>query len=235
MKVFVINLEKNVARMRHMDEQLKDLHIGYERVEAVYGAGLSDIERNRSFNSLRSYLCEGYRLSAGEVGCALSHLSVYRRLSEDDVACVLEDDVILGNSFVKVLKDVSGIVDIRSPQVFILSAHGVSKGIQDGFHRVYDAMCTDGYVITGRAARIILKSNYPVVSVADRWKKWVRRHGLELYQCMPGVVKQDNDAFGSDIRDLSRARCSGLRLVVHRCCRSVCLTIEWCIYKMKGW
>src|SRR5690606_1631962 len=48
---------------------------------------------------------EGYSLSPGEVGCALSHVSIYREMVNEGIpyAVILEDDVCLAPDFAKLL------------------------------------------------------------------------------------------------------------------------------------
>ena len=52
---FIINLKKDNDRMEMMDSQMRKLGINYERVEAVYGAELTDLEFQKNC-SLLGYL-----------------------------------------------------------------------------------------------------------------------------------------------------------------------------------
>ena len=201
MKVFVINLAKNTERMASMDAQLKGLGLEYERIEAVYGKSLSKEERKTQFAAFRSYCAAGYKLYDGEIGCALSHIAIYRKMVEDVIpmALVLEDDVVLDGGIKESIEEVAKFADENKPQVFLLSSHGVKDLGKNGIERLDGGTCADGYVITLPAAKVVCKANFPVVTVADCWRRWERRYGLELYRVWPTSVRQDNARFGTDI------------------------------------
>lgn len=201
MKVFVINLAKNTERMASMDAQLKGLGLEYERIEAVYGKALSKEERKTQFAAFRSYCAAGRRLNDGEIGCSLSHCSIYRKMVAEKIpyALILEDDVIIANEVHSTLKAVEDFIDPTKPQVVLLSAHNEKSANSVRIGRIYGGMFTDGYVITLPAAKLLLKVNFPVVTEADRWGRWARWFGLELYKVCPSCIRQDWERFGTDI------------------------------------
>lgn len=201
MNIYVINLAKNTERMASMDAQLKALGLEYERIEAVYGKALSKAERKAQFAAFRSYCASGYRLYDGEIGCALSHIAIYRKMVAENVsmALVLEDDVVLDGGLKNRVEEIAKFADVAKPQVFLLSAHGVKDVDKKGVERIRGGTCTDGYVITMLAAKIVVNANFPVVTVADRWSRWEKRYCLEMYRVWPIAVKQDNGRFGTDI------------------------------------
>lgn len=88
MHIYVINLARSVARRKHMSEKLAEAEATVEYLDAVEG---STIDR------AMFPMAEG--LSSGEVGCYLSHVSAWRRLSESRhrSALILEDDVVVGS------------------------------------------------------------------------------------------------------------------------------------------
>ena len=223
MKVYVVNLKKNPERMESIDAQLKKLGVEYERIEAVYGKELSEEEYGRSVSSLHAFLARGRKLTDGEVGCALSHLEIYRRMiaKRIPVATVLEDDIIVKPEFAKVLSEVEVFVDVDKPQIVMLSTLGSRDAGKTGIVKTTSAICTDGYVITLPAAKIILRANYPVVTVADSWSRWRRRYGLETYRYCPSVVSQDIERFGTDVSPVKQQIGGGVRYVMHKLLRVV--------------
>ena len=203
MKTYLINLDKNTDRLEFMSRQLGGLGLEFERFPAVYGKALSSEERARRFRPWRSLLAMRRRMSDGEIGCALSHVGVCRRMIEDDVdaAVIFEDDVIIDPGFTAALERVEKAMDPAKPQIYLFSAlnqPGAEK-FPEEIRRVGALYCADGYLITRAAAELLLRINYPVVCVADNFKRWRRYFGLELYQVYPAVVHQDNDSFGSDL------------------------------------
>ena len=236
MKTFVINLDKNINRMEHMDAQLKRLGIAYERVPAVYGAALTKVERKRDFSAFRSRCASGYKLRDGEIGCALSHCLTYRKMVEEEIlfSLILEDDVKIVDAATAVIKKVEEFITPSKPQVVLLSAHAVKDRMSCGIERISEGMCTDGYVITLPAAELILKANYPVLTVADKWRRWEKRYGIEMYRAWPTVVKQDNATFGTDISFEKIYFGKGLQLLVHKALRVLECVIDFSLFKVMG-
>lgn len=201
MKIFVVNLRKNVDRMSSMDRQLTRYGFPYERVEAVCGKCLAEDERHRDFAAIHSFLAMGRRLSDGEIGCALSHVGIYKDMIAKRIpmALVLEDDICCADDFPFVLDRAVNFLNVHKPQVVLFSAHGVPSVKDKKVVRIDGGMCTDAYLITLPAARIIHQANYPIVTVADRWSRWCRRYGLEVYRIFPTTVCQMNETFGTDV------------------------------------
>jgi glycosyl transferase, family 25 len=76
-----------------MDDHLRSLDISYELVEAVDGRAIPDAEAAPHLSSFaRGY---GREMTRGELGCAMSHLMLYRRIAAgpDQFVCTMEDDI----------------------------------------------------------------------------------------------------------------------------------------------
>ncbi len=202
MKAFVINLERNAERMAFMRGQLDRLGIPFERLNAIYGKGLSAAERRRDFARIRSFLAAGKRLSESEIGVALSHLGCYRRMIEEKLpyALVFEDDVVLLDGFTEAVKRVEAFLDVSRAQIVVFSGYGVegAERLPVEIRRERSLWCADAYCITLPAAQLIVKANYPVRTVADSFKRWRRFFGLELYRSLPSTARQDDVRFGSE-------------------------------------
>lgn len=201
MKVFLINMAESADRLKFMDAQLKQLGIQYDRVQAINGRKIENKELRRIFSRFHSLCAMGRRLNLGEIGCALSHCSVYRRIMDESIPCalVLEDDVVIDERINGVIKEVLSCIDVSRPQVYILSGGHTDKSNDVSIERLRNAMYTDGYVITITAAKLICDANTPIITVADQWRRWVRWDGLELYRCHPSVIRQKRDSYDSTI------------------------------------
>ncbi len=193
MKVFVINLAKNPERMAYVGGQLDELGVAYERFEAVYGKELTSEEREEKISRFRSWCAMGHIIDDGEAGCALSHCGIYQKMIEENIpyACVLEDDVKISSEFTDVLKRIDEWIKPQEPQVVMLSAHMASHIGARGIFSLKNASCTDGYVITYPSAQAILNANYPVVTVADKWGRWVKRDLIKMWRVYPTTIEQD--------------------------------------------
>lgn len=204
MKTFLINLDKNPERLAAMTSQLEKLGVVFERVRAVYGKDLSDEEKRRAVNRFRWWCAKGYRIRDGEIGCAISHNNIYRKMIDGNipVACVFEDDVQFDERFNEVLASVSRFIDLEKPQVVLLTNFTRVRRNPETPEIVPIANdhCTAGYVLTLPAARAILRVNSPIQVPSDGWPRWVKRGVISLYQAFPTVCGQeDRETFGSDI------------------------------------
>lgn len=88
--IFVINLDKQPERHSYMMAALGALDLDFIRVSAVDGSELT-AERRQRFSVDRS----GYHWAAGEVGCLLSHASIWQRMVDEAIplAVIFEDDI----------------------------------------------------------------------------------------------------------------------------------------------
>lgn len=87
--VYLINLDRDVARRAFMERQLAAHGLSAVRVAGVCGAALSLEDAAYHAHPRRAHL------STAEVGCLLSHVRVWRAIAEGSVphGLVLEDDV----------------------------------------------------------------------------------------------------------------------------------------------
>jgi len=180
MKAFVISLSGDDTRKNFMRKQLELLNIDYEFFEAIRGS--DRISDPRWYDDAAARILEDRSLGPGEVGCAISHSSVYAEIVRRGLSCalVLEDDAILHSTLPNVLhaleskeleqgdlvflercdhvrprsvKPLFGIFSIAAP---ILVRHGNDAG-------------AGGYVVTAKAAAAMMNVNIPVRFPADNW------------------------------------------------------------------
>ncbi len=104
--IFVINLERDVERRRHMTQTLAQLGLTAEFVTAVDGRRLSDSDR-ALYDRARARRIYGVDMWDTEIACFLSHYRLYQRMLRVgmDVALIMEDDVHVEPSLPAVLRD----------------------------------------------------------------------------------------------------------------------------------
>ena len=229
MRTFVINLERNPERLSFMRAQLAHAGIAFERFPAVCGRELSPADRRRAFSRVRSFIASKKRMSDAEGGVALSHLGCYRRMAADGTPCalVLEDDVMLSDRFLETLQRVEAFADRTRPQVIVFSGYGVEDAERSApeIRAERSIWCADAYCLTLPAARLILKANDPVITVADSFKRWHRRFGLELYRALPATARQDDVTFGSENVVLPKS---------NWLLRNLLWAADWILWKVTG-
>lgn len=229
MKAFVINLDRSPERLAFMRDQLAALGLPFERFPAVDGRALSAADRAARFSRVRSFVAAKKRLSDAEIGVALSHVGCCRRLVAGRLpyALVLEDDVRLRADFPATLRRVEAFLDPDAPQLVLLSGYGVADAEThpEEIRPETSAWCADAYVLTLPAARLVLRLNDPVITVADSFKRWRRRGGLQLFRALPASAAQDDAAFPSENLVLPKSNW----LV-----RNVLWLADWLLWKLTG-
>jgi len=105
--IFVINLERDTERRRHMTELLGQLGLASEFVGAVDGRRLTASDR-AAYDPARAHRIYGVDMMDTEIACCLSHHHVYHRMLREGIgtALILEDDVRIAATFPAVLQDI---------------------------------------------------------------------------------------------------------------------------------
>lgn len=202
MKIFVINLDKNIERLNKITSRLDGLGLPFERFPAILGRALSEEEKSQVVNRFLWWCAGGRPVMDGEIGCALSHLGVYRKMIADglDMACIFEDDVILDERLSSQLARIAEWVDVNSSQVVLLSNYSRRQEAEGEIVEESSASFADGYVLTRMAAMAILKENFPLRVAADSWTRWIRSGAIRCYHAFPPVCRQDwTEEYRSDV------------------------------------
>jgi glycosyl transferase family 25 len=102
MWVFVINLDRDRARLARMIAEAERVGISFERFAAVDGKNLGADLHDQFFSADGPH---EPALTAGEIGCYASHLRIHKALAElGECALVLEDDVRLSDDIVDAIE-----------------------------------------------------------------------------------------------------------------------------------
>jgi len=203
MKIFVINLARSPERRTSIEQQLSLLNLKYEIIEAVDGSKLSYSEILIETKAIN------YALNCGEIGCSLSHISVYKKIIAGNVplALVLEDDALISRVTIEALNEIEKL-NITTPTVTLLTdgPKYINKPLhhsQTGKYRIYrvlEAACSHGYVINNSAARKMAEFLYPVWMVADKWQILNEYSICNVEAVIPPVIKKTSHADNSTIQ-----------------------------------
>ncbi len=226
MKVLLVNLAKNPERLAVADAQLKKQSVIYERFAAVYGKELSAEEQKKAVNTFRWWCAIGRPVVPAEIGCALSHYRIYQRMIAEDLpyVCILEDDVVITEHFLKQLENIAQWLDVSQSQVVLLSNHTSQRGEDWDILSTKSDMWTEGYVLTQKAAKALLRANLPMQVPCDHWRRWVNSGAIKLYHAFPTVCSQDQVTFASSTsegRRLATNERALLSYVLHKVKRCI--------------
>ncbi|MBV9382478.1 MAG: glycosyltransferase family 25 protein, partial [Streptosporangiaceae bacterium] len=204
MHTYVINLARSPERRAHITAELGKTRVRYEMINAVDGRDL-DLTDTRVVDPVFAGESEAH---PGAIGCALSHWEVYRKILDDDVeiACVLEDDVILPADFDALTDAV--VPHMTGAEVVLLNFQSGepcrvtrSGAVQLPSSRLLVRVADErqvasagGYLITREACARMVKNVKPVRTVADDWDSFCREGSIDRLRCVvPMAVIQSPD------------------------------------------
>lgn len=217
MNIFVINLDRHPERLASIDQQLSALGRSYRRVSAVDGSKLSQAEIAKVYDPILCKGSLGRELARGEIGCAMSHLSICRLMVESQLplAFVLEDDAQLSEELPQVLDALEYLGTEQQPVIVLLTHVGRytawgAKKLNNTNHQIcktVHAFCAHGYLINLAAARQLLSNNDLLESPIDYWNNWSAKGVVKVRAIVPYVVGHSSFAQQSDIES-ERMICS---------------------------
>lgn len=203
-RIYVINLNRRPERWHHTCGEwrrkgLKDQNL--TRFEAVDG---HDIYRNDP-DYFRSILSDSAfreiqekkrgsheQMTIGAVGCALSHLSVWKETLRHNLnsVLVLEDDIIIKRGFRYRFFDMWKRVPGDWDMVFLGCWHRKRPiYINEYFVRPVKTFRAHAYVISRDCANILLKTAFPLERQIDAYINQMFRK-LNVYVLNPKLVNQ---------------------------------------------
>ena len=100
--VFVINMEQDIEKKEHMIKLCHKKNISPTFIDATIGKEL----QSRNTNNIHSFKHVNQHLSHGEIGCALSHIDIYKKIVNDKIpfSLILEDDI-------NIFGDIKGLLE----------------------------------------------------------------------------------------------------------------------------
>lgn len=213
-QLFVVSLRDANDRRAAIQEQLNALTLPFEFVEAVDGRNGLAPAYEAMIDRPGTAAWLGRPMADVEYACALSHMSVYRRIVERDLpgAIVLEDDAVLGPNFSKFL---DARAYCAAPLIQLDHDHGdirrFGRRIRiDGGLRFAEAArntnSTAAYSISRTAAEHLLQHGLPLRGTAD-WPCDVT--AFPAYLAVPKVARQPDMA--SHKSDIEAARAAILK------------------------
>ena len=228
MKIFVISLPQAKIRRTHIHQELGGRSINFEFFDAITG----EMAEKKIKESGLSYLPNA--LSPGELGCAMSHISLWLELakSQDEAIIVLEDDVFLGENADFFMADCDWVVQPASNQLVKLEKYQdeilmgrVNKRIKGrSLHLLLsDHWGTAGYLIGRDVAVKMLAflADHPLCQPIDHFMFDTYRQlepktvwQLNPAICIQEVVGQQKKGLGSDLAIERGARQSKEILII---------------------
>jgi glycosyl transferase, family 25 len=207
--VFVVSLPQSTERRRPLLAVLTEMDVAHEVFEAADGAKL--VSRREvpwsDAATLEPQPLLGRRLTAGEIGCAVSHLTLWRRIAGgQERAVVLEDDCHLAHTFPGVLSGLRA----QAWDLVLLGHRSTRRGAEAGAtpalggrplgrsHRlarlVEFATGSYAYAISPEGAARLARFAEPIRVPADWVTGYAPAAGVRLHGVTPPCAVPDVDA-----------------------------------------
>lgn len=202
MKCYVINLDKDMARLEFFANNFKRLNLEFERISAVDGRLLSEQEY-QDFMRLRPR--NGKSWLRGQMGCFLSHFSVWQLIAKgtEDYGVVFEDDVHVSDDLGGLLNDSSWIPEATDVIRLETSTNRVRLSavpiLKHNNRSAYKLMSTSwnagGYILSRATARKLidlpLAQHQPSDILLFNFNDSALVRELQILQFYPALCTQD--------------------------------------------
>ena len=207
--IFVISLPDAYERRKSLTRDLTSRGLDFGMVDAIDGRRVLPSEYERKIDRKRTVEAFGRPLADAEYACAFSHLSVYHKISEDNLpgAIILEDDAILTPLFDEFLTargfECADLVQLDHLHGDIWRGHSpiqLTPNIRLAM-AARNTSLTTGYSISNRGARYFLEEAFPLTRPAD-WPADPLVVGAML--AMPRIV--DHPPFSAEISSIEPLR-----------------------------
>jgi glycosyl transferase, family 25 len=227
MDVYVINLDRQIERLRWMERNLGQAEIAFRRVRAVDATRLNpDFITGRTKDN-------SHKLTRFDVAAIMSHRKAWRALLRSPAphCVVFEDDIHIGHGFAALAAalDAGGarfdIVKLESVGEPVLIDKG--KGCDLAGRQLCPLrsanMGAAGYVVNRTAAAALLQSTRSLAVPIDWFMfadDYLWRNGLTVLQTVPGIVAQEEHLrrleSGGELRSCRPPRLAGVDRKVKR-------------------
>jgi glycosyl transferase family 25 len=201
--IFIINLPDATVRRESILSQCRTLDLNASLIEAVDGRRLTPEEVQRNYDKRKAIHLPrplARELTLPEIGCALSHLSVYKKIIEEKLpyALILEDDAILGNETPEIIAALAEKLPENTPSLVLLThvkyySRSGAIALPGGASIVRHYPPRNwagayGYWITRAAAELLYNELFPVWSVSDDWDFFRKKLHLDIRALVPYCI-----------------------------------------------
>ena len=161
--IFIINLEHETQKRERVEEQLRRENMTYEVVRAVDGQNGRLEEYTFSVHPQWSDPFTHKNMTKGEIGCALSHYGLWKRIVDDKLpyTLILEDDVILETDFINTVT--SRLHNVPEYDMLYLGRRRMNldeEEIVPGIVQATYSYGTHAYVLSYQGAYKLIHGNY---------------------------------------------------------------------------
>jgi glycosyl transferase family 25 len=205
--VFVINLARSTDRRARMQSRLDAIGLAARFVTAVDGRDFTEAQR-QAYDRQRAIRVYGSEMTAAEIACCMSHLSVLRIIAAEKPlhALVLEDDVFLQPHLPAIIEDLTAMPEGAWHMVRLTALKGQVMHpknardtgeklvpLRDGalFRLNRHPLGGGAYLVTWQGAEAIIRHALGIFAPWDHMLDRFWENGLPPYLVRPLPVLQD--------------------------------------------
>jgi|LSQX01.1.fsa_nt_gb glycosyl transferase family 25 len=198
MKTFAITLERAKERKKYIQKHLSDLDLDYEIVYGVDGRKLTDqdIEKYADKEAIKR---SPHWLNPGAIGCALSHLSIYKKIIDQnlDYAFIVEDDIVLPENIKEIIEFTKLHLKDGEPVLLYyasfkpcsFSTHQAILSPEKKYGLYYpmnysQPITTGAYFLNRKTAKALAGGILPVRVAADAWGYFIKQNIISSLRCV---------------------------------------------------
>ena len=194
--IYIISLPGETARRAVCKAAMEAWGLPFTFFDAVEGARLSEAEITSVYDPDKNKKLFKRPLSAPEIGCYLSHHTLWKRIGEDHYpgAVVLEDDFDADDALATLLREISRL-ELRNRLVKLHSEKRVSgkpvADLADGYQLIEPRNVpgqTLGYVVSREAAANLAEKALPFGRPVDMDLKHFWEFDISILMVQPPVL-----------------------------------------------
>jgi len=208
MHTYVINLARSPERRAKITANLERCGVDYEVVTAIDAQDFDSADPAAAGKVAHTFYG---KFRPGEAGCALSHMSVYRKILADGLECalVLEDDVIVPTQLPTIADAVArylegaevALLNFDSEEIVQVSRTGAIRlpASRQLVAPVHTRQPESGaaYIITREACARMTERAFPIQTKADDWAHFIQIGGIDRLRCVVPIVVHKHPGFQS--------------------------------------
>jgi glycosyl transferase family 25 len=195
LKIYFINLDANIDRWYNIEDKLNNI----VRFNAINGK-----ELNKTQLIERGIVSEKNKLLPGQLGCALSHISVMNLIKNqnEEYGLILEDDVIIPHNFDKIFKDLMKDSPKNWDVIFLGGCNIYGKKYNEKFIIPLDNnsnnnnnsknLCMHAVLLNKNNIDTILKLLKPLYRPVDSQLR-TYFDNLDVFYAYPNIINQNKD------------------------------------------
>lgn len=176
MQIFVVSLTRSESRRRVVREQFDRLTLPFQFFDAVDGVEGLPPEHEHQVDRPGILQHMGRPMAESEIGCALSHATLYRKIEQEGIehALIFEDDILPSPELPALLE--AGLLE-QTPDDLILLYYFPTWGFRWTIRPYFQQtrrfrfaclpLSTGAYYVSNQGARRLLQAALPIRKTAD--------------------------------------------------------------------